>query len=90
MIKKNKKTKDTKYKIPGFTSMWQTQEVYRAVTAPGGQNKVSQSQIHGGVTGKFWELIKFIQLHHVRPHTQSLSTLVGLIEGLEVWTQAWN
>lgn len=82
--------KHTKNKIPGFTSTWQTQEAYHAVTVPGGQNKVSQSQIHGGVTGKFWELIKFIQLHHVRPHTQSLSTLVGLIEGLEVRTQAWD
>ncbi len=64
--------------------------VYLAVLVPGGQDKVPQSQIHGGITGKFWELVKLIQLHHIRSHTQSLSTLIRLVEGLVVWTQAWN
>lgn len=69
---------------------WQMSATYHAIPVPGGQNEVTQSQIHGGVAGKFWELVKFIQLHHIRPHTQSLSALIGLVEGLEVWTQAWN
>lgn len=69
---------------------WQMSAVYHAIPVPGGQDKVTQSQIHGGIAGKFWELVKFIQLHHIRPNTQSLSTLIGLVEGLEVWTQAWN
>lgn len=64
--------------------------MYRAVPVPGGQDKVSQCQIHRGVTGKFWELIKFVQFHHIGSHTQSLSTLIGLVERLEIWTQAWN
>lgn len=69
---------------------WQTSALYHAIPVPGGQNKVTQSQIHGRVPGKFWKLVKFIQLHHVRPHTQSLSALIGLVEGLEVRRQAWN
>lgn len=64
--------------------------VYLAVLVPGGQNKVTQSQIHGGITGKFWKLVKLIKLHHIRSHTQSLATLIRLVEGLEVWTQTWN
>lgn len=63
---------------------------YRRVPVPGGQNKVTQGQVHGGVTRKFWELVKFIQLHHIWPHTQSFSTLIRLIERLEVRTQARN
>lgn len=43
--------------------------VYLAVFVPGGQNKVTQSQIHGGIAGKFRKLVKLIQLHHIRPHT---------------------
>lgn len=64
--------------------------VYLAVLVPGGQNKVTQSQVHGGVAGKFWKLVKLIQLHHIRPHAQSLAALIRLVEGLEVRTQAWN
>ena len=69
---------------------WQMNAVYLAILVPGSQNEVTQSQIHGGVAGEFWKLVKLIQLHHVGPHTQSFSTLVRLVEGLEVWTQAWN
>lgn len=65
-------------------------ELYLAVLVPWGQNKVAQSQIHGGITGKFWKLIKLIKLHHIRSHTQSLAALVRLVEGLKVWTHAWN
>lgn len=63
---------------------------YCGVPIPGGQNKVTQSQVHGGVAGKFWELVKFIQLHHIWPHAQSFSALIGLVERLEVGTHAWN
>ena len=63
---------------------------YLAVIVPQGQNEVTQSQVHGGVAGKFWKLVELIQFHHVRAHTQSLATLVGLVEGLEVRTEAWN
>lgn len=73
-----------------LTTQVQTSGGYRAVPVPGGQDKVSQRQIHSGVTGKFWELVKFIQFHHIRSHAQSLSTLIGLVEGLEIRTQAWN
>jgi len=72
----------------GYDSSVTVVEAYFAVFVPGGQDEVTQSQIHGGITGKFWKLVKLIQLHHVRPHTQSLATLVRLVEGLEVRTQA--
>lgn len=63
---------------------------YLAVPVPGGQDEVTESQVHGGVTGKFWKLVKLIQLHHIRAHTQSLAAFIRLVEGLEVRTQAWN
>lgn len=65
-------------------------QYYRGVTVPGGQDEVTQSQVHGGIAGKFRKLVKFVQLHHIWPDTQSFSTLVGLVERLEVRTQAWN
>ncbi len=69
---------------------WQLSVVYLAVLVPGGQNKVTQSQIHGGIAGEFWKLVQLIQLHHIWSHAQSFAALIGLVEGLEVWTQAWN
>lgn len=68
----------------------QISTVNLAVLVPGGQNKVTQSQIHGGIPGKFWKLIKLVQFHHIWTHTQSLATLIRLVEGLEVWAQTWN
>lgn len=61
-----------------------------AVLVPGGQDEVPQGQVHGGIPGKLWKLVELVQLHHVGPHTQSLAALVGLVEGLEVRTEAWN
>lgn len=64
--------------------------LYRTVPVPGGQDEVAQGQVHGGVAGKLRKFIQLVQLHHIGSHTQGLPTLIGLIEGLEVWTQPWN
>ena len=61
-----------------------------AVSEPQGQDKVPQSQIHGGVPRVFRELVELIQLHHVWPHAQGFAALVGLVERLEVPVHAWN
>ena len=70
--------------------MFRKRCAYRAVPVPGGQDEVAQGQVHGGISGELRELVQLVQLHHVWSHTQGLSTLVGLVEGLEVRTQPWN
>lgn len=59
-----------------------------AISVPGCQNEVSQSKIHGGISGEFWELIQLIQLHHVGSHTQCFTTFIRLVEGLEIWRES--
>lgn len=63
---------------------------YFAVSEPQREDEVPQSQVHGGVSGILRELIELVQLHHVWPHAQGFTALVGLIERLEVPVHAWS
>lgn len=65
-------------------------ERFFAVCVPQSEDEVSQGQVHGGVSRILWKLVELIQFHHVWPHTQSLATLIGLVEWLEVPVHAEN
>lgn len=69
---------------------FQDSDGYLTVSVPGGQNKVSQSQIHCWVARKFRKFIKLIQLHHIRPYTQGFTAFIWLVKGLEIRTQTWD
>lgn len=76
--------------VDGDAACCRTSGVNLAVPVPRSQDQVSQSQVHGGISGKLWKLVELVQLHHVWSDTQSFPTLVRLVERLEVRTQTWN